>query len=56
MPLTTKIPMNSGNEKTIINIQELLLRLKSLENENNLEVVHLAIQSMIEEIREAIKK
>lgn len=52
MLLTTKMPMPGGNEKIIINIQELLLRLKTLSNEQNIEIIHLAIQSMIEEIKE----
>ena len=43
-----------GDSRVEINVQELTIRLKSLESGCNLEIVRLAIASMLEEIKDAV--
>jgi len=42
-----------GKKKAGINIKELELRLKSIKDAHNIEVIKLAIESMLDEIEEA---
>jgi hypothetical protein len=44
----------TGDPKVEVNVRELTLRLQSLEDGCNLEIVRLAIASMLEEIKEAV--
>lgn len=44
----------TGDPKVEVNVRELALRLQSLEDGCNLEIVRLAISSMLEEIKEAV--
>ena len=45
------------NKKNIIgiNAEELILRLRSLTNECNIEMIQLAIESMVDEVVDAMK-
>ena len=42
----------SGNKINEINLRQLTLRLQSIADQGNIEVIHLAIQSMLEELNE----
>jgi hypothetical protein len=44
------IKNNKGSKK--INIKDFKLRLKSLLKEYNIEIIHLAIESLLEELEE----
>ena len=46
----TKTP--TGRERVEIDVKELRLRLKTLARQGNIEIVQLAIQSMLEEIED----
>jgi hypothetical protein len=50
--VTTKVS-SLGNTKVEVNINELTLRLKSLKNVHDLEIIQLTILSMLEEIGDA---
>lgn len=51
--VTTRISP-TGDSRVEVNVQELALRLQSLEDGCNLEIVRLAISSMLEEIKDAV--
>lgn len=55
MNLVTTTYVN-GKEKVEVNLKELKLRLQSLANECNIEIVQLAISSMLDEIKDATGK
>lgn len=42
----------SGQKLNEIDVQQLILRLQSIANQGNIEVIQLAIQSMLEELKE----
>ena len=42
----------SGVKVSEVDAKQLILRLQSLVEQGNIEVMHLAIQSMLEELRE----
>jgi len=42
----------SGTKINEVDAKQLILRLQSLVEQGNIEVMHLAIQSMLEELRE----
>jgi hypothetical protein len=43
-----------GKTKVEIDVDELILRLKSLVNVGNIEIVQLALQSMLDEILDSV--
>jgi hypothetical protein len=45
-------PSNSGKFKLEIDVRELRLRLQTLSKQGNIEIVHLALQSMLDELEE----
>ena len=45
-------PSNSGKTKLEIDVRELRLRLQTLSKQGNIEIVHLALQSMLDELEE----
>ena len=44
--------LSSGTKVNEVDATQLILRLQSLVDQGNIEVMHLAIQSMLEELRE----
>lgn len=54
MNLVVTTKMSDGKEKVEVDVRELTLRLQSLTKGCNMEVIQLAISSMLEEINEAI--
>jgi hypothetical protein len=52
--LVVKRTSPSGDSKVEVDISELKLRLRSLECGCNLEIIMLAISSMLEEISDAV--
>lgn len=44
----------SGKEKVEVDVKELRLRLQSLTSECNIEIIQLAISSILDEIEDAI--
>lgn len=54
MNLVTTTKTSDGKEKVEVDIRELTLRLKSLTEGCNMEVIQLAISSMLDEISDAV--
>jgi len=54
MNLVTTTKTSDGKEKVEVDIRELTLRLKSLTEGCNMEVIQLAISSMLDEIGDAV--
>lgn len=52
--VTTKV--FDGKDQIEVNIKELTLRLQSLANGCNMEVIQLAISSMLDEIDDAVEQ
>lgn len=44
---------SEGKEKVVVDVRELTLRLQSLANGCNMEIIQLAITSMLDEIEDA---
>ena len=54
MNLVTKTRTSDGRKKVEVDLKELVLRLQSLTEGCNIEIVQLAISSMLDEIKEAL--
>ena len=52
--VSTKI--SDGKDKIEVNVKELTSRLKSLANGCNIEIIQLAISSMLDEIEDAARQ
>ena len=49
-----KTKMSDGEKKVEVDIKELTLRLQSLTDGCNIEIIQLAISSMLDEIKDAM--
>ncbi|KKN34729.1 hypothetical protein LCGC14_0790730 [marine sediment metagenome] len=56
MSLFTTTNTPDGDEKVEIDVKELILRLQSLTDGCNIEVIQLAISSMLDEIEDAVSQ
>ena len=52
--LITTTTSNDGEKKVEVDVKELALRLQSLTNGCNIEIIQLAISSMLDEIEDAV--
>lgn len=50
MGLWQVVTLPSGKKRTEVDVKQLKLRLQTLADQNNMEIIQLAIQSMLEEL------